>query len=482
MMTTAALTTTTTTTRREAPATKRDGETNGGGRQRICLFHLTSKTKPSSSSSAGGGSSTAPIIIIEDDEGKEKDKEEDKKQEGKEEEEEEEICPIMLVPIKDTTPITLSPSCYAARGSSSSNSNNKAGEKEKAEGGRGGRTKRKAVVLGSSQQGGEGSGFSSSKKKTATTGTTTTTTGKEEEAVVIPDEFNGASLSLCGHRFSALALITYLGTHDMRCPICRQGDGQSRLSIADTFGNEPWVAEVQRRASKMRKPDEDEDGNDDNDNDLVLLGGGAAAHERERILNSILDTLYERMMGTVLSATFSIFRPAARLPTSMRAGPSPSFLGQPTRVFVCTLTPNNIQISRGGEEDRRITRVRYHMSDTTLRSLNEMARLFPDHILDMEISRVADDDEEEEEGTGRRRARREEEDSSSGILAPPENYIIIPRVDASRPGSRILIASRRACLMPGLPVHGHQEAAGGGVEGRPFSDFVLLATFHDADF
>jgi hypothetical protein len=54
-------------------------------------------------------------------------------------------------------------------------------------------------------------------------------------------QLNCIQIKECGHRFNAMSLLAHFSRHNMTCPMCRYGLGDSRMDISLSFPGESWV-------------------------------------------------------------------------------------------------------------------------------------------------------------------------------------------------------------------------------------------------
>ena len=80
----------------------------------------------------------------------------------------------------------------------------------------------------------------------------------------------------CGHRFNAMSLLAHFSRHNMTCPMCRYGLGDSRMDIALSFPGESWVIPftqtfaLQDYAIPLDEDDSDSDGGDEISSAIVI--------------------------------------------------------------------------------------------------------------------------------------------------------------------------------------------------------------------
>ena len=183
-------------------------------------------------------------------------------------------------------------------------------------------------------------------------------------ALMMTMEVNGAILTTCGHTFSAAALITHMAIRDIRCPLCRQGRTNAKLSVRATFGNLPWVDEIEWEALAASAPDP----------------------------TSMIRVPPHPDWTMPLVASVRVYRPEEQSTTTTTLPPSLTVVRGTTVwrqvvAFVLPLEPNTIPVR--ASEFRAVApylgRARYRTSEASARMLNDMVRPYVGHAVRVEI-------------------------------------------------------------------------------------------------
>ena len=173
-----------------------------------------------------------------------------------------------------------------------------------------------------------------------------------ETAPIVVDsgkQFYAARLPTCGHHFSAMALVTYLTLNDMRCPLCRQGDANTRLSATSTFPGQAWAKDLDERAVAASAGELSTDEDENEDEEELLQHTDSTG----RFLSAALDAISTVVDWMPFYAIFTLYR---REDTDL------------IRALGFTMRPAPFQFAN---DLLTLTRIRYHIEPSSVRSLNE---------------------------------------------------------------------------------------------------------------